>query len=77
MRMITPENGLMDYDSAIARINAWHDSIRDYVHNHTGEGMEIKDRPASWGNHHEYRLLDPDPNVNFFKVKAEVIRNMK
>lgn len=77
MRLITPGNDLMDYDTAVARINEWHSQIRDYVHNDTGNGMEIKDRPASWGNHHEYRLLDPDPNVNFFKVKAATIRKMK
>lgn len=77
MRLVTPGNGLMEYDTAVARINEWHSQIRDYVHNDTGSGMEIKDRPASWGNHHEYRLLDPDPEVNFFKVKAETIRKMK
>lgn len=77
LRVTNPANGLMDYEAATARIKAWHDRIREYVYNDTGDGMEIKDRPASWGNHHEYRLLDPDPDVNFFKVKAETIRNMK
>ena len=33
--------------------------------------MKIEDRPASWGNHGEYRLLEE--NNNFFKVKAETI----
>ena len=67
----------MDFDAATERIKAWQDKVRDYAYNDTGNGMEVIDRPASWGNHHEYRLLDPDPNVNFFKVKAETIRNMK
>ena len=31
--------------------------------------MNIYDKPASWGNHSEYRLLED--NNNFFKVKAE------
>lgn len=77
MRMIDPSNGFMDYDSAVARIRDWHGRIQGMTSNDTGDGMEIKDRPASWGNHHEYRLLDPDPNVNFFKVKAETIKKMK
>jgi hypothetical protein len=77
MRMIDPANGFMDYDSAVARIRDWHGRIQGMTSNDTGDGMEIKDRPASWGNHHEYRLLDPDPNVNFFKVKAETIKKMK
>ena len=37
------------------------------------EDMEIIDQPAWWGNHSEYRLLNPDPNVNFFRVKAASI----
>jgi hypothetical protein len=77
MRMIDPSNGFMDYDSAVARIRDWHSRIQGMTSNDTGDGMEIKDRPASWGNHPEYRLLDPDPNVNFFKVKAETIKKMK
>jgi spore coat protein CotH len=77
MRMIDPSNGFMDYDSAVARIRDWHGRIQGMTSNDTGDGMEIKDRPASWGNHPEYRLLDPDPNVNFFKVKAETIKKMK
>jgi hypothetical protein len=38
--------------------------------------MEIKDRPASWGNHGEYRLMDEGIN-NFFVVKTGVIENMR
>ena len=41
-----------------------------YVANDTGEDMEIVDQPAWWGNHSEYRLLDPNPDTNFFRVKA-------
>ena len=37
--------------------------------------MEIYDHPAHWSNRKEYRLMDPGSN-NFFRVKAEVIRNM-
>ena len=34
--------------------------------------MEIKDRPAPWGNHGEYRILSDGSN-NFFKVKAQAV----
>ena len=39
----------------------------------TGEDMTIEDRPASWGNHGEYRVLDTGSN-NFFKVKASSVK---
>lgn len=59
-------------DVSMARIKEWHRSIEKYVSNDTGEDMKIEDRPASWGNHHEYRILSDGTN-NFFKVKASVI----
>ena len=55
-----------------SRIRTWQDFIRPFLKNDTGEDMEIKDRPASWGNHSEYRLLEDGAN-NWFKVKAESI----
>ena len=68
-----PKNNLFYYQSSIARINGWHDMIRDYVVNDTEEDCEIKDRPAGWGNIYDYRLLDASSSMNFFKVKAESI----
>ena len=47
--------------------------IWPYIANDTGEDMSISDAPASWGNHHEYRLLEDSSN-NWFKVKAESIK---
>lgn len=67
------DKGLFHHDSSIPRINAWHDMIRDYVENDTEEDCEIKDRPASWGNQYDYRLLDASSSMNFFKVKASSI----
>ena len=52
-------------------MRAWQDRIRPYVQNDTGEDMSIEDRPASWGNHGEYRILNP--NNNFFLVKTQTI----
>ena len=64
----------MDYNSSYQRIVEWQNRIREYVANDTEEDMEIKDRPANWGNHSEYRLLKEDNN--FFKIKAEAISSI-
>ena len=76
LELIDPAKGLFDVDASVARIEAWQAKVREFVPNDTGEDMEIKDRPASWSSHGEYRLLDKGSN-NFFKVKAEAIRKMK
>lgn len=67
------ENNLFHYRASISRIQTWHNLIRDYVDNDTNEDCEIKDRPAGWGNKHEYRLFDESESVNFFRVKASSI----
>ena len=54
------------------RIRTWQKLFSDSVPNDTGEDMKLKDAPASWGNHSEYRLLENNSN-NWFKVKAESI----
>ena len=68
-----PANDLFYYTHSIARINGWHSMIRDYVDNDTEEDCEIKDRPAGWGNIYDYRLLNANSSMNFFKVKASSI----
>lgn len=70
--IVNSSSRLMHYTDAIERIRAWHEKIRDYVSNDLGEDMEIKDVPASWGNHPEYRLLETGSN-NFFQAKAAYI----
>ena len=72
--LVDSSKGYFDQSSSVSRIRAWQNKISPYVSNDTGEDMEIKDRPASWGNRGEYRLLDNSSN-NFFKVKAESYRN--
>ena len=57
-----------------SRIRKWQELLEPYVKNDTGEDMTIKDAPASWGNHHEYRLLEDCPD-NWFKVKADSIKS--
>jgi spore coat protein CotH len=68
-----PANDLFYYSHSIARINGWHDMIRPYVVNDTEEDCEIKDRPAGWSNIYDYRLLNENSSMNFFKVKAASI----
>ncbi|MBQ1673739.1 MAG: hypothetical protein II026_06755 [Bacteroidales bacterium] len=41
---------------------------------HLGQGLA--DRPASWGNHGEYRLLAPGAS-NFFQVKSAAVAAME
>lgn len=65
-----PAAGLLYYESSIGRIRRWQAAIAPYVENDTGQDMRIEDRPAAWGNRQEYRLLDPSPNTNFFRLKA-------
>ena len=63
------------YEASVNRIKAWQQAIGPYVSNDTGEDMQIKDCPAGWGNHGEYRILEKGSN-NFFLVKAEVVANL-
>lgn len=60
-------------DASVARIQEWQSLIREHVSNDTGEDMSIKDEPASWSNHREYRLLDS--NNNFFTIRSESIKS--
>ena len=64
--------GDFSYAASTARIRAWQQSVAPYVDNDTREDTEIQDRPAYWGNHPEYRLLEDGAN-NFFRVKASVV----
>ena len=67
--------GDFSYSASASRIKAWQDSVAPFVSNDTGEDMVMEDRPASWSNHPEYRLLEKGQN-NFFSVKASVIANL-
>ena len=74
--IVAEESRLLHYDASKPRIEAWHDMIRDYVENDTGEDMEIRDEPAGWGNHGEYRLLEDGAN-NFLRVHAATINALQ
>lgn len=68
----TADNPWTGQAASAERIRTWQKLFADYVSNDTGEDMTLKDVPASWGNHSEYRLLENNSN-NWFKVKAESI----
>ena len=70
--LVDENNALFYYTASIQRIENWQMQIKDYVSNDTGEDCIIKDVPASWGNHGEYRLLETGSN-NFFQVKTDII----
>ena len=76
LQQLCQDGGLFSYRQSVSRIRAWQTAVRPYVSNDTGEDMAISDRPAPWGNHGEYRLLEDSPN-NFFKVKAGVVGKMQ
>ena len=69
-------DGPFNMDASQARIRIWQSMVRPFVTNDTGEDQSISDRPASWSNHGEYRLLDKGAN-NFFRVKAASVASMK
>lgn len=76
LELADPENALFHMDASSRRIRIWQNRVRPYVSNDTGEDMSIRDSPATWSNHTEYRLVDTGNN-NWFRVKTEVIHNMK
>ena len=75
--LVDDNSNMMHYNDASARIRAWQQKVAPYVSNDTGEDMTIEDRPASWGNHGEYRLLEDSRDNNFFRVKAATINAIK
>jgi len=70
--LVEARNAFMDRRSAQARIRAWQERIAPYIDNDTGEDTVIEDKPASWGNHSEYNLLETGSD-NFFNAKAATI----
>ena len=72
LELVDESSALFYYTASMERIKGWQNQVKDYVSNDTGEDCVIEDRPASWGNHGEYRLLETGSN-NFFQVKTETI----
>lgn len=76
LRELTVGNGLSSPSEARTRIIGWQGRIDKYISNDTGEDMKMNDRPASWSNHHEYRLKESGAN-NFFLVKSQSVASME
>ena len=72
LRELCNDDNLFGATGSMQRIAVWQNLIRQYVPNDTGEDMVIEDRPASWSNHSEYRIMSPGSN-NFFTVKKNSI----
>ena len=72
LELVDESSALFYYTASMERIKGWQNQVKDYVSNDTGEDCVIEDRPASWGNHGEYRLLETGSN-NYFQVKTETI----
>ncbi len=63
------------YEASKERIQKWHKMIQADIPNDTGEDMEIRDVPGSWGIYHKYRLLSgsvgdgQNKETNYFLTK--------
>ena len=77
LRELCLDKGLCSPAVAQDRIRTWQSSISSFVSNDTGQDMSIEDRPASWGNHGEYRLLSGGSSANWFEVKAAAVAAMQ
>ncbi len=79
--LIDPTKDYFYADNSKIRIQKWQDLIRMSVPNVTNEDVFIEDKPASWSNISNYRLLSGDDlgggrrrnDANFFKSKAKSI----
>ena len=76
LEAVDEQHGLMDRESAQARINGWYARIAPYISNDTNWEMAIEDKPAAFGTHPEYNLMNNDGS-NFFNVKAQSINSLR
>lgn len=74
--LVAEENDLFHVNASIPRINAWQNSIRNYVSNDTGEDMSIYDAAAYWGNNQDYKLMTKG-SKNFFQAKTDTVNSMR
>lgn len=64
---------LFDYNYSIDAIRDLMYQVSFYTANDTGKYMNAKDLPVSWNSPKAYNLTKDD-QMNFFKVRSEVIR---
>ena len=79
IRELASSDELFGTAGSQARIRQWQTMIRPYVDNDTGEDTRTEDKPASWGNHPQYRLLSggigdgQSSETNYFDTKINSI----
>ena len=79
IKTIATDPNLMQPAAAKQRIRHFQSLVRDYISNDTGEDMTIIDKPASWGNFGNYRLLSgsvgdgQSKETNYFDTKVNSI----
>ena len=73
LELASEGNTYLNPSACADRIRNWQNMIKLFVQNDTGEDVTISDRPASWSNHGEYRLLEMGNN-NFFTAKINSIK---
>ena len=77
--LMNANNNYFDASKSIPRIQAWQNRINPFIANDTGEDMQIEDRPASWGNQPNYRVLSGNSAggnngpANYFSTKKATI----
>ena len=75
LKELCGSSGDFFYFNSLPRIRGWQGRIAPYIDNDTGEDCVWADRPASWGNHPEYRLFSSGP-ANFFQVKSAIVEKL-
>lgn len=79
IRELASSDELFGTQGSKARIRKWQTMVRPYVDNDTGEDTRIEDKPASWGQHGQYRLLSggvgdgQSSESNYFDTKINSI----
>lgn len=71
--LVNSDNDFMHPDAAMRRIAAWQEIVAPYVSSDVDRDNVLADLPSKLGNMPQYRLLDDDPQCNFFRVRAAVI----
>ena len=73
LRMIDPDKGIMDPESAIAKVKDLQRMIKGLTDNDTGEDCTVVDKVPSWSCT-DYKLISGGQNYNFFKVKEKSLK---
>jgi hypothetical protein len=70
---LVTQTDLLDETHSRHWIGNIHQLIRDDLVNVTGDNQQIADRPAWWGNQHDYRIFDITTGKNWYQTKREVV----